>query len=110
MSFSPTIKNSKETREEIFEKDGKQYLELIFNDFLPLMHNYSMCLLNSVKILTVKNNDTMNSLKDNNRGRLKKRIKEKNQRSREPSRTLKNDSKEIEQKITNIEKIFPLSF
>ena len=41
---------------------------------------------------------------DNNRGRLKKRIKEKNQRSREPSRTLKNDSKEIEQKITNIEK------
>ena len=104
MSFSPTIKNSKETREEIFEKDGKQYLELIFNDFMPLMQNYTMCLLNLVKLLTVENKYSMNSIKDNNRGRLKQRIKEKNQRSREPSRTLKNDSKEIVEKNTNIEK------
>ena len=82
MSFSPTIKNSKETREEIFEKDGKQYLELIFNDFMPLMQNYTMYLLNLVKLLTVENKYSMNSIKDNNRGRLKQRIKEKNQRSR----------------------------
>ena len=59
MSFSPTIKNIKETREEIFEKDGKQYLELIFNDFMPLMQNYTMCLLNLVKLLTVENKYSM---------------------------------------------------
>ena len=68
------------------------------------MQNYTMCLLNLVKLLTVENKYSMNSIKDNNRGRLKQRIKEKNQRSREPSRTLKNDSKEIVEKNTNIEK------